>query len=524
MRKAFLIPAVMLAAAASGEEATFARLEADPPAVYAGQPFTLHLSVFTTGQDLEPGMQITGLPDALQLQPFQEMPAVSQTEGGRAYQVLRSRCDAICPQPGRLQFAPVIHGVSSRTIQTFFFVQRVRNDIQIPVRPITLEVKPIPLAQAPKEYAGLIGTFQLAAAVSTNRVLPGDLVTLTCTVSGRGRFDKIPPLGIPDTPGFKVYPPRLETPRSGGTSRTYSQVVIPLGSDSRTIPALKMVAFNPERGTFDTLAAGPFPLVEDAGRHTNQPAAIMMPFLPGPEAPASPPLPIHAALGHGPDDPANRLPGDSGFVAGNRAYDSGDMPDAIDAYAKLLALGYRTPELYANLGAACARNGQTGKAMLYLLRAIRTQPRDPIARNHMLQLLARSAVPFPPALPLWSRLSRKEWLQAAGAALALGLLALGFGRRGAWAVPARFLAGVTLPAAALAAAGVVWWMAGPPFSERVITVPVVQGRLAPTEGSASTARLTEGMVVTRAGASGAWVRVMAGDLAVWIPDSAIEQP
>lgn len=444
-------------ATARSEEVPFARLEADPPTVYAGQPFTLLLSVFTTGQDLEPGMKINGLPDALQLQTFQEMPALSQTEGGRTYQVLRSRCDAIAPHPGRFQFAPVIQGVSTRTIQTFFFVQRIQNNVQIQIQPIPLEVKPIPLEQAPKDYAGLIGTFHLAASLSTNRVLPGDLVTLTCTLSGTGRFDRVPPLGIHSSPGFKLYPPRLETARSGATVRTYTQVMIPLNVGSRLIPGLKLTAFNPSLGSFETLSAGPFPLVEDTGRPTNQPSTIVM-----------------------------TMPGANGLVAPSL------LPD--------------------------------GKAMLYLLRTLRTQPRNPTAQRQLRQLLDTSAIPFPPALPPWSQLSRNEWLTVSGSALALGLIALGLRRRRYFSFVARLLTVITLPLALLASAGAAWWMTGPPASERVVTAALVQGRLAPTEASAPSIRLTEGMVVTRVDTSGAWVRVMAGDLAVWIPDSALEQP
>ncbi len=522
-----LLPGCMLAlvfvAAAKGEEASFARLEAEPPTVYAGQPFTLKLSIFTTGQDLEPGMQISGLPDAIQLQPFQDMPAVSQTENGQVYQVLRSKCDAICPQPGRLEFAPVIHGVSSRAVQTFFFVQRVRNAVQIPVRPITLEVKPIPMDQAPKDYTGLIGVFQLAASLSTNRVLPGDLVTLTSTVSGRGRFDLLPPLGLPSAPGFKVYPARLDSTRSAGNVRTYTQVLIPMSDDSRVIPAWTLVAFNPDQGAFDTFSAGPFSLVEDTGRPTNLPATIIMP-LATPEGAPPPPLPIHPSIGRWLGDIASRQQAESYFTSGNQSYHDGRLTEAIDAYAKILALGARTPEVHANLGATYARNGQYGKAMLYLLGASRAQPRDRITRRLLLQLIDTSATPFPPSLPFWSHFSRNEWLALAGLSLGLGLLAMGFARSKKVAFPTRLLATIMLPVFLVALAGVAWWTAGPPFSERVVTAPVVQGRLAPTDMSAPTVRLTEAMVVNRVTVSGPWAQVMAGALTVWLPNSAIQQP
>lgn len=526
-----LIPVLLAGAAVligagrlRAEAPLFAQFEAEPAVVYAGQPFTLKLSVFTTGQDIEPGMQISGLPDAIQLQPFEDMPAESKTVGGVAYQVLRNRCEAICAAPGELRFAPVIHGVATRTVQAFFFVQQYRNAIQIPIKPFVLQVKPIPLERAPKGYAGLIGSFELNGALSTNRVLPGDLVTLTYTLAGHGRFDKAPALSLPALPGFKIYPARLG-PQQGGNARTYTQVIIPEQTNSMVIPPLSVVAFNPERDAFDVLTAGPYRLLPDSTRPTNAPVSIFMP-MPGQEPPpSSAPLPIHPRIRTETDDPVARKQADAYFEVGNKAYAEGKTAEAIDAYAKILAMGIRASEVDANLGAACARAGHNGKAMLYLLRAIRLDPRDDLARRHLDLLLKGSAIPSAPDLGFWSRVRRREWnglaLFSILAILPWPVFRLRGRRAPAWTQTILILA---LAAVIPVSYGIAWWQTGSPAVECVVTTASVQGRIAPSDAAKPSARLIEGTVVRRLAEQDDWVRVWADRVAVWLPATSLDRP
>lgn len=514
------ILAVILAALFIGltveAQQPFAKVEVEPATLYAGQPFTIRLSLYLTGQDLE-GMQLAGIPPQLQLQPFEEMATVSETIGGHAYQVVRSRCEAVSPAPGVLRFTPLIQGIAVRTVQTLFLVQHVRSQVRIEAPAFDLTVKPIPLDRAPAGYAGLIGSFSLEAAASTNRVLPGDLVTLTFTIAGRGRFDLLPRLGYDTVPGFKVYPIRDDKARSGARARTTTQVVIPQAPESLSLPALTLVAFNPERESFDTLAAGPFRFTPDSDRPKDQPPPVYLNG--GEESPeAAKPRALHPAPSRWPGDPALASQADALFKAGAEAYAANRLAEAIDAYSKLLALGIRAPEVDLNLGAACAGAGRRGKAMVFLLRAARAAPRDPLAREH----LADARHPrFPPRLPAWSRLGPGEWRGAAAALFLFSVLLAALGRRRA---AARLAAVPVLGLAAVCAAGLLWWRNGPPRTERVITAPAVQGRLAPAPSAAPTLRLEEGAAVRLLETAGDWNRVEAGGVTAWIPSSTFEKP
>lgn len=516
----FLLISLSFSLAAAGDDIPFARLEIEPASVYAGQPFTLVLAIYTTGQDLESGMSYSGIPEGIQLQPFQDMPPVQRIENGRSFQVLQYRCEAVSPKPGQFDLALVIRGVMVRTTQSLIFVQQFRTPFTTAVQPVRLVVKPVPVDRAPREFAGLIGSFQLGTVLSTNRVLPGDLVTLTYSLKGRGRFDMVSAIGYKSIPGFKVYPPRADPLRSGNSQRTFTQVVIPLTPDSRSIPPLTLAAFNPEREAFDLLTAGPFPLQADAVRPAAPPSAIVM-NLQTPEAEPPPLPPIHAVLRSPIADPAQREPASRYFSFGNDCYSQNRLPEAIDAYVKILVLGLRLPEVNANLGAACGRTGQNGKAMLFLIRALRDRPRDRVARDHLAQLVRRAAIPFPPALPLWSRLTLREW--CAPLLMSLILLTTFLIRlRGSPVSRPAWLIALTI--LAFSGTGCAWWLTGPPGLDRVVTESVVQGYLAPSDRSAPTVRLTGGIVVEVLDVSGDWERVKAGDVTTWIPSAALEKP
>lgn len=502
----------------AAEAPLFAKIEMDPKIVYAGQPFTLLLSLYTTGQDLDPGMRISGLPEALQLQPFQEMAPAAEAVNGRTYQVVRLKCDAICPTPGQLQFAPLIQGMTTRTIQNLIFTQRISTPFEASVEPVQLVVKPIPDKEAPPGFNGLIGSFHLTATCSTNRFLPGDLITLTFTVSGRGRFDLLPSFGMSDLAGFKTYPSRPQPAGSGTGTRSWAQVLVPVDPAVRVIPVSSWTVFNPELEAFETLTAGPFRLELDSDRPVNQTQSVYLEPEDAPEA-ESPDLPIHEAISEWLGDAENRIQAESYFLSGNKAYAGGRLTEAIDAYSKILVLGFRMPEVYANLGAACARAGQTGKGMLFLLRALRLDPRDAAARAHLQQILGRNPDLVKPALPPWSRLTRREWRRLAAVCL-IFLVPLFFAPKSRWT---RFLMPTLFILILSGTGGALWWSKGPPSHERVVTTPA-HGHVAPSPKSAVTFRLPEGMLVLPLAERTDWTRVKAGDGTAWIPSAALEKP
>jgi tetratricopeptide (TPR) repeat protein len=119
----------------------------------------------------------------------------------------------------------------------------------------------------------------------------------------------------------------------------------------------------------------------------------------------------------------------SGFEAANRLYEEGKYAEAVAAYEKLLASGQASEAVYFNLGNACFKSRQIGRAVAAYREAQRLNPRDPDVRANL--QFARNQVQGPSAgTASWQRwlgrLSLNEWtVLASGLAwLWLGLVAL----------------------------------------------------------------------------------------------------
>jgi tetratricopeptide (TPR) repeat protein len=64
------------------------------------------------------------------------------------------------------------------------------------------------------------------------------------------------------------------------------------------------------------------------------------------------------------------------LASANRAYQAAQYEEAIQRYERLLQQGYQSAALYHNLGNACYRAGQLGRAVLYYERALKLEPGD----------------------------------------------------------------------------------------------------------------------------------------------------
>lgn len=117
------------------------------------------------------------------------------------------------------------------------------------------------------------------------------------------------------------------------------------------------------------------------------------------------------------------------FIQGNKLYEEGKYPQAAAAYEKITQAGTVSPALYFNLGNACLKAGQIGRAICAYRQAENMAPRDPDIRAN-LQIARAQANDISPALPgsRWTRwvgrLTLNEWTLAASAAAACFFIVL----------------------------------------------------------------------------------------------------
>jgi tetratricopeptide (TPR) repeat protein len=116
------------------------------------------------------------------------------------------------------------------------------------------------------------------------------------------------------------------------------------------------------------------------------------------------------------------------FEAANKLYEQGNYSDAAALYEKLTARGQSSPVLLFNLGNACFKSGQVGKAIAAYRQAEQLNPRDPDIRANL--QFARNQIQGPTIAPSatqrWlTTLTLNEWTVLAASAAWLFFLVLG---------------------------------------------------------------------------------------------------
>ncbi|HTY87647.1 MAG TPA: BatD family protein [Candidatus Acidoferrum sp.] len=176
-----------------------------------------------------------------------------------------------------------------------------QKQITLATETLNLVSQPLPAEDRPANFNGAVGQFSMAVSAGPTNVAVGDPITVRIQISGRGTLDSVL---LPDQPAwrdFKTFPPtqNLKTSDALGLqgTKTFEQIVAPQNTDIRELPAFSFSYFDPEAGTYRTLAEPPVQLaVQSAGATPNP--VIAPPNTPN--TPAPPPrdiLPIKEQLG-----------------------------------------------------------------------------------------------------------------------------------------------------------------------------------------------------------------------------------
>ncbi len=195
-------------------------------------------------------------------------------------------------------------------------------------------------------------------------------------------------------------------------------------------------------------------------------------------------------------------PAASAFDQANKLYEQGKYAEAAAGYEAMIQSGARLSTLYFNLGNACFKAGEKGRAIAAYRQAETLAPRDPSLRFNL--QFARNAVTGRDTLPgtRWQRwlatLTLNEWTTLAAGAFWLWFLLLALREyRRPWRKP---LSGYTATAglAAVLLAGCLGAAAFEQANTRsaVVIVPEAIVRYGPLEESQVFYQLRDGMEVS----------------------------
>jgi tetratricopeptide (TPR) repeat protein len=207
---------------------------------------------------------------------------------------------ATIKQPGIYTLKPAAQMINLMVGTTGFglFSQPNVEQRQLESNPLEITVKALPAA--PPEFSGAVGEFTFTSKVVPLTAAVGEPVTWTLELAGRGNWPDL--AGLPQrevSNDFQVVQPKSKRTMKDGTlfEGTLSEdvVLVPTRAGTYRLPAVRFSYFDPQSGTYKTVASEPVTVVVSAG------AAPVVP-------PASSGAPVQFTLTPSPSSPTPALP------------------------------------------------------------------------------------------------------------------------------------------------------------------------------------------------------------------------
>ena len=149
------------------------------------------------------------------------------------------------------------------------------KDVAVKTSPLHLEILPLPKEGRPASFAGAVGQFDLDAVVQNPRPAPGDPVTLTIKIGGKGNFNGMGAPVLTGTEGWRSYPPTDKFDSSGSSDgfaytgvKSFDFTLI--AQEARqSSPGSEFSYFDPSTAKYVTLSTKPLPVDASPGVPTN---------------------------------------------------------------------------------------------------------------------------------------------------------------------------------------------------------------------------------------------------------------
>lgn len=177
-----------------------------------------------------------------------------------------------------------------------FFNRGQPKDVTLKNEPETLKVLPLPKENRPADFTGAIGNFQIGTTATPQSVGVGDPVTLRLNVTGTGNFDRVTSTLVPNSLGWKTYPPKNSFEPSDNVgyegTKSFEQVVMPNNPGRQNLPPISFAFFDPEKKAYVTRASAPLS-IEVTGAAVAAPTVAPTPSVttPAPQANKAPAKP-----------------------------------------------------------------------------------------------------------------------------------------------------------------------------------------------------------------------------------------
>lgn len=142
------------------------------------------------------------------------------------------------------------------------------KEIAVKTEPMRLEVFPLPKEGRPASFAGAVGQFDLDAVVQNPHPAPGDPVTLTVKIGGKGNFKGMGAPVLAGSDGWRSYPPTDKFDATDALSHTGVKAfdfTLIAQEPRQSTPSVEFSYFDPVAVKYVTLSAKPLPIEASPG-------------------------------------------------------------------------------------------------------------------------------------------------------------------------------------------------------------------------------------------------------------------
>jgi hypothetical protein len=153
----------------------------------------------------------------------------------------------------------------------FFGNQSSYKRFVLPGNDLQLQVKPLPEANKPDGFTGIVGKIALETTATPVKVKVGDPITFNITVSGDAFLQRmeLPPLTEQDAfnRDFKIPQERAEgTYNEDAEVKRFSQTIRAKHAEVDQIPPIRIPYFDADKGTYEFAESNPIPLTVEETR------------------------------------------------------------------------------------------------------------------------------------------------------------------------------------------------------------------------------------------------------------------
>lgn len=141
------------------------------------------------------------------------------------------------------------------------FGASITKDITATSMPSDLTVLELPVEGRPPYFSGAVGSFKIAADISSTSAAAGDPLTLRMHVTGTGNFDRVDSAMLEHLDQWKTYPPKSSFKATDALGlkgeKIFEQPLIASKPGTQNLPGLAFSYFDPNAHRYETVRSEP---------------------------------------------------------------------------------------------------------------------------------------------------------------------------------------------------------------------------------------------------------------------------